>query len=205
MAPLPARVPGGAPAARRSRQERRSAQRTPAAVTTSTVDFDLERTRDLTGRRWQPWVRRIALALMLAFVIAGLAGAFGQVESTTTVTGKSAQVSVRVPESLRGGLYWPAHIRITAREKIAAPTVVLGAGYIQGMQLNSLTPTPVSEQTRDGRLVWAYPTLEAGDTLDVRLQLQVNPTTVGREDLGVRVEGAGIDPVVIPRSVRVLP
>lgn len=175
------------------------------STSTSTVDFDLDRTRDLSGRGWQPWVRRVALIAMLAFVIAGLAGAFGQVERTSTVTGKSASVSVRVPESLRGGLYWPAQIRITAREKIAAPVVVLGAGYIDGMQLNSLTPAPVSETTRSGRLVYTFPTLDAGRTLDVRMQLQVNPTTVGRQDLGVRVEGAGIDPIVIPRSARVLP
>ncbi|MBO9533155.1 MAG: hypothetical protein J7513_09305 [Solirubrobacteraceae bacterium] len=170
-----------------------------------TVDLDLERTKDLAGRSWQPWIRRAALTAMLAVVAAGLAGVFGQVEHTSRAANTSAAAEVRVPQSLRGGLYWPAHIRIQARERIVAPVVVLGSGFIDGMQLNSLTPTPTSESTRDGHLVYAYPTLDAGDVLDVRLQLQVNPTTVGREDLSVRVEGDGLDPITIPRSVRVMP
>lgn len=170
-----------------------------------TTDFDLGRTRDLTGRAWHPWARRLILLAMLAFVLAGLAGVFGQTQHTRTASSPDALVKVRTPGALRGGLYWPAEIRIEAHRRITAPVIVLGSGFIRGMQLNSIEPSPPSETSRGGRIALTYPSLAPGQVLVVRLQLQVNPTTVGRQDLTVRVEGADIDPLRLPKTITVMP
>lgn len=177
----------------------------PRRVSASTIAFDLGRVRDLAGRSWHPWGRRLILLAMLAFVLVGLAGVFGQVQRTRVTDGPVAKLTVRTPEALRGGLYWPAEIRVKAHRRITAPVLVLGAGYIRGMQLNTVEPAPVSEASRGGRLAFTYPTLEPGDDLVVRFQLQVNPTTVGEQDLGVRLESADTKPVDLPASARVLP
>lgn len=174
-------------------------------MSASTTAFDLGRVRDLTGRSWHPWGRRVLLTAMLAFVLVGLSGQFGQVQHTRTADGPVAKVAVRTPGALRGGLYWPAEIRVEAHRRITAPVVVLGSGFIRGMQLNSIEPAPVSEASRGGRLAFSYPTMDPGDVLVVRMQLQVNPTTVGTQDLGVRIEGADTKPISLPATARVMP
>lgn len=96
-------------------------------MTGSTIAFDLGRVRDLAGRSWHPWGRRLILLAMLAFVLVGLAGAFGQVQRKRVTDGPVAKLTVRTPEALRGGLYWPAEIRVEAHRRITAPVLLLGA------------------------------------------------------------------------------
>lgn len=174
-------------------------------MATSTLDFDLGRTRDLAGRRAHVWNRRIVLLLMAAFLAAGLAGVFGQVRTTRSAASPAATVTAKLPQAVRGGLYWPAEITIRARQRIAAPVIVLGSGFVRGMQLNTIEPSPTSEASRHGGLAFSFPTLQAGDSLTLNLQLQVNPTTVGEQDVGVRVEGANVAPIRLPASLTVYP
>lgn len=181
------------------------------SVTTSTVEFDLDRARDLQGRHRHVWNRRFWLLVMAVFVGFALAGNFGQSPEVRTATGDAAQVRVQMPDKIRGGLMFPVRIEIEARESISAPQVVLGSGFVEGMHLNTLEPAPTAETTRppkdgnSGALALTYPSLDAGDVLTVYLQLQVNPTTVGSQDVSVSVEGPGIDPVRSPESMQVLP
>lgn len=178
---------------------------------TTTAPTDLARERDLEGRRWQTWVRRLILALMAVVVAFALAGAFGQRTTIRTATGEAAELRVRSASTLRGGLFSPVRVEVRARAKIVAPQLVVGPGFIDGVHLNSLEPAPLSETTRprdeQGRapLAFTYPTLEAGDELTVYLQLQVNPTTIGRQDMSVALEGANVDPVRVPATLTVLP
>ena len=180
-------------------------------MSASTTQFDLGRTRDLAGRTSHPWFRRAALAVMAVFVIAALTGQFGQSPQTRVARGDAATLTVKMPERLRGGLMWPARIEVRARENMSAPTIVLGSGFIRGMQMNSIEPSPVSETTRPptvadpAALAFTFPSMDAGDVLTLYLQLQVNPTTVGRQDASVSLEAPGIDPVRSPATLTVLP
>lgn len=178
---------------------------------TVTAPTDLARERDLRGRHRQVWFRRGALAVMGAVVIAALGGVIGQDPRERVAGGDAAELRVRAATTLRGGLLAPVRIEIRARRRITAPQLVLGPGFIEGMQLNSLEPAPTAETSRRGDgderagLALTYPTLEAGDELTVYLQLQVNPTTIGRLDMGVGLEGADVAPVRSPATLTVLP
>ena len=178
---------------------------------TITAPSDLPRERDLQGRRWHAWLRRAVLLAMLVFVGLALAGVFGQRTSVRAVSSDAAELRVRSAQTLRGGLFSPVRIEVIAHRKIVAPQLVLGPGYIDGAHLNSLEPAPVSETSRprleDGAapLALTYPTLEAGDELTVYLQLQINPTTIGRQDVGVALEGANVEPLRAPATLTVLP
>lgn len=177
----------------------------------STTAFDLQRVRDLSGRSRHVWYRRAILVLMVVIVVAALAGLLGQRVSSRTVSGPGAALTVHAPHTIRGGLMWPARINIVAKQKILAPTVVIGSGFITGMQLNSLEPAPTAETSRppddEGHapLAFTYPTLEAGETLTVYMQLQVDPTVFGRQDVSVSLEGGNARPVRSPASLTVLP
>jgi hypothetical protein len=181
-----------------------------SAITTSPSSTapELTRSRDLRGRAHQPWVRRVVLLLIAALLIVALSGRLGQSDRVSTAETATARIDLRTPSTLRGGLLWPARVTVRARTRIVDPELTLGAGYVRGMQLNAIEPAAQDEASRGDSVTLTYPTLDAGDQLTVYLQLQVNPDTLGRQDLSVALRGGGDDPpppVHLPASATVLP
>lgn len=184
------------------------APRPSTAAGPSTIDgelLDLGRTRDLQGRAAHPWFRRLALTAMVVLVGVALAGGFGQPTRVTQAAEPGARLDLRAPSVLRGGLLWHARITVRAWTQVREPQLILGPGYVSGMQLNTVEPAPSEETSRGDSIALSYATLQPGDQLTVYLQLQVNPSTVGRQDLSVVLEGRGARPVRLPASVTVLP
>jgi hypothetical protein len=167
--------------------------------------MDLERIRDLRGRSKDPWVRRVILALIAVPVVAALAGAIGQPTKTFVASDAGARLQVEVPDVLRGGLMWRARIAIRAQLDIKHPRIVLGPGFVEGMQLNTVEPSPQSEAGRGPRVVLSYPEVKAGDELIVYLQLQVDPTTVGAQDTSVELDDETELLARVIHSTKVLP
>ena len=81
------------------------------------------------------------------------------------------------PAAVRGGLFFQSRVEIRARRAIAHPRLVLDEGWVEGMQFNSIEPAPVSEASRDGRVVLSYDRIDAGDRLVVWMQFEVDPPT----------------------------
>jgi hypothetical protein len=114
-------------------------------------------------------------------------------------------VRVELPDVLRGGLMWRAKVTVRATRTIAHPRILLGPGFVEGMQLNTIEPSPVSEAGRGQRVVLSYAELKAGDELVVYLQLQVNPTTVGAQDTTVELDDEATALVRVAHTTTVLP
>jgi len=167
--------------------------------------FDLERMRDLRGRSQRPWFRRVLVALLGIPVALALTGALGQSTTTVRAVAPAASLRVEVPDVLRGGLMWRVRIVVRATRTIEHPRIVLGPGYVRGMQLNTLEPSPESEASRGPKVVLSYGELAAGDELVVYLQLQVDPTTVGDEDTSVELDDEARPIVRVAHTTRVLP
>lgn len=167
--------------------------------------LDLDRVRDLRGRSAHPWVRRALLTVIGAGVLVAASGAIGQPTGTWRAAGVAAGLQVEQPDTLRGGLLWRARIVVRATRAIGHPRIILGAGFAEGMQLNTIQPAPISEAGRGPRIVLTYAGLNAGDELVVYLQLQANPTTVGAQDTSVELDDEA-DPIVrIAHTTNVLP
>ena len=167
--------------------------------------LDLERMRDLRGRYAHPWIRRGLLATMVAGVVFAATGAIGQPTQTVVAGDGGARLELKVPDVLRGGLMWRARIAVTTDLDIEHPRLILGPGFVEGMQLNTLEPSPESEASRGPRVVLSYPALKAGDELVVYLQLQVNPTTVGKQDMRVALDDETEQLARVAHTTRVLP
>ena len=175
------------------------------AVSATTDSLDLERTRDLQGRENHPWFRRIALAFLALLLLLALLGQLGQPEVTRAASTPAGTLQLVAPKTLRGGLLWRGQITITAKSRIVAPQLILAGGWAKGMQFNTMEPSASSESGRGTALVFNYSTLEPGQRFTVYLQLQANPTTLGRQNLSIALEGHGIAPIRVPASVTVLP
>jgi hypothetical protein len=172
-----------------------------------TLPHGLRRDRhvELTGRRGEPWVRRAVVALLAVAVVAALAGAIGQSAGTLRAQSATAALTVSAPVRVRGGLFFQGRIDVVARERIGEPRIVLGNGWTEQMQLNTIEPSPASERSSRGRLELEYDPLHAGDHLTIWMQFEVNPTGAGRRDRSVAVLDGDRLLARAPAEITVLP
>jgi hypothetical protein len=138
----------------------------------------LKRDRDLEGRQYDIWVRRALLGLVVAVPVIALFNVFGQKPDTHLLVGPAASLKIYAPARLRGGLLYEARFHITARQDIKDAYLVLGTGWAEGMSINTIEPSPVSEASNSGRLSFELGHIGAGKSYIQFMQFQVNPTNV---------------------------
>ena len=165
----------------------------------------LARHRDLKGRERRPFVRVLLLTLIGLVLVAGLANAFGQRPQTSTVSASRAELEVYSPARLRSGLFFMSRFTITAERDIKAATLVLDPGWLEGITLNSLVPSPVGEASRDGRIAFDLGHVPAGAKHVVFLQFQVNPTEIGRRSQDVELLDGETPLLHLDRTVTIFP
>jgi hypothetical protein len=165
----------------------------------------LERNRDLTGRSWTPWVRRLLLACVAVLPLLALLGVFGQKPSTSSAASPAASLSVTAPTRLRGGLIFQVKVKVVARREIKQLQIAFDTGWWESMSVNSIEPNPSSETSHNGQVVLSYGNLPAGQNLIAWVYFQVNPTNVGkrREDIAI-LDGSELL-VRIHRSATIFP
>jgi hypothetical protein len=165
----------------------------------------LKRHRDLDGRQWHPWLRRGLLALVAVVLLLALLGVFGQRPSTDRVGSGTARLEISAPDSVRGGLIFQSRFTIQALQELKNATLVLGPGWLDGLTLNTIEPSPLNEASRDGRLSLELGHLPAGARYVLYVEYQVNPTTVGRKTQRVELDD-GEQPILsTTRTLTVFP
>jgi hypothetical protein len=167
--------------------------------------LSLEHNRDLVGREKHPWTRRVLIAVLAAILLAGLLNVFGQRPTSSTAAVPAASLTVHAPTHLRGGLLFQARITVAATAELERAAVVLDQGWLEGITLNTIEPAPLGEASRDGRLVLELGRVPAGDEHVLYLQMQVNPTTVGRRSADVVLEDSGRAVTRVDRTLTIWP
>ena len=185
------------------RKSRRAAE---LGVVSDAPDLlSLRRHRDLVGREKRPAVRWILLSLLGLFCLLGLANVFGQRPQTHVAQGAAASLKVYSPERVRSGLIFESRFHIHALQELKDATIVLEPGWLEGMTLNTVEPSPVGEASRDGRLALDLGHIPAGKDHLFFLQFQVNPTNVGHRSQDVQLYDGDKLLLTIDRSVTIYP
>jgi hypothetical protein len=174
-------------------------------VATAPDSIDLARDRDLVGRQWHPWVRRSLVVVVCAFLLAGLLNVFGQRPSGAEAENATAKLKVYSPTRVRGGLIWEARITVEAKRELEKANLVLSEGWLEGMTLNTMEPSPVGEASRNGSLALDLGHIPAGQRYTLFMQFQVNPTNVGRRSNDVQLLDGGRELLSIHRVMTVFP
>ncbi len=165
----------------------------------------LRRHRDLEGRRGEVWVRRGLLTLVGVVPLLALFNLFGQRPSSTTVAAGPAELALYAPSRVRGGLLWEARFTVTARSELKDAVLELDRGWLEGMTINTIEPSPVGEGSHDGKLVLDLGHVPAGQRHVVYLQFQVNPTNIGHRPQGVRLYDGARLLATLHRAITVFP
>jgi hypothetical protein len=147
----------------------------------------LKRNRDLEGIAGKPWVRWLLVALLSVVVVLGALNVFGQQPEATVAEAEAAQLELLSPDDVRSGLFFMSRFVIHAREDIDEATLVLDPGWLEGVTLNTIEPSPVGEASRDGKIAFELGHIPAGDQYRFYLHFQVNPTEFGRRSHDVEL------------------
>jgi hypothetical protein len=165
----------------------------------------LKRDRDLEGRRNDIWVRRGLMTLVAAVPIVALFNVFGQRPDSHTLVAPAASLKIYAPSHVRGGLLYEARFHVTARQELKNATLVLGAGWLEGMTVNTIEPSPVNEASDNGRLSLELGHIPQGESHILFVQFQVNPTNVGRRTQTVGLRDGDTRLLSFHRSVTIFP
>ena len=165
----------------------------------------LRRDRDLGPRQNDIWIRRGLFALVCVIPILARLNLVGQRPQTSMTAASAAQLSVYAPARVRSGLLYQARFRIAARKKLAQATLVLDQGWADGLTINTVEPSPVSETSRDGKLALDLGPIAAGQSYVLFLAFQVNPTTLGRQNQTVTLYDGNRALVTLHRSLTLFP
>ena len=161
--------------------------------------------RDLRGRENRPVIRWTLLSLLALLCLLGLLNVFGQRPHTDTVAANGAALEVYSPQKLRSGLFFMSRFTIKAQEEIEAATLLLDPGWLEGITLNTLEPSPVGEANRNGRIALDLGRVPAGTKHVFFLHFQVNPTEIGRRDQNVSLYDDEELLLSIDRTVTIFP
>ena len=94
---------------------------------------------------------------------------------------------------------------IRAEREIDAATLVLDPGWLEGITLNSLVPSPVGEANRDGKIAFDLGRVRAGTEHVFFLHFQVNPTELGRREQDVALYDGETPLFELDRTVTIFP
>jgi hypothetical protein len=165
----------------------------------------LRRDRDLGPRQNDIWVRRGLFALVCVVPVLALANLFGQRPQTSTASVEAARFSLSAPSRVRGGLLYQARFEVTAKQRLNQAALVLDRGWLDGLTINTIEPSPVSETSENGKLGLDLGPIPAGHSYVLVVDFQVNPTTVGRQDQTVTLYDGKRALTSIHRTLTVFP
>lgn len=164
----------------------------------------LRHNRDQVGRR-ELTIRRAIVGLVSLVLLAGLLNVFGQRPATSEAGTTAASLKVYAADRVRGGVIYQARFTITARHDVEEATLVLDSGWLEGITVNTIEPSPVGEASRDGKLVLTLGHVPAGTSYILFMQLQVNPTNVGHRSQDVALYDGDTFLTSVDRAVTVYP
>jgi len=164
----------------------------------------LRRNRDQVGRREVP-IRRMLVAILSLFLVAGLLNVFGQRPQTSQAAASAASLKLYAPSRVRSGLIYEARFTIDAHEDLKNAMLELAPGWIEGTTINTIEPGPIGEASRNGKLLFTLGHIRAGTTYIFFMQLQVNPTNVGRRSQDVALYDGGRLLTRIDRTITIFP
>lgn len=166
----------------------------------------LERHRDLKSYGFNRSVRYALLAPIAALVVLGLFGVFGQRPEKLYAESARAKLEVYAPPALRGGLLYQGRFTIYARKALKNAQLELSPAWPEGMQINTIEPSPVGEGSRDGNLLLTLGHVPKGDVYRLFVGFQVNPTNVAwRRHADVRLYDDAKLLITVHRRISVYP
>lgn len=158
--------------------------------------------RTVTGlRRHASSLALLALTVVMAWALSGLAG----VEETLTEETAAATVTWHAPARIRNGEFLEIRLEVDAHERIGELVIGVDSALWEDFTINTFFPAAAEEASEDGELRFTFGPLEAGTSFLMKVDAQINPDMLWRNEGTVTVYDGEEAIVELPIVIEVLP
>ena len=143
---------------------------------------DEANTQTLAEARRGRMFRRLGIAAMVVFLVAGALGWLGHQQGTASATQGGYRLEVSYPKVSRGGLAANWELRVERTDGRPLPStfdIRSDAGYFGIFDENGLDPQPASVWSDDSFLTWTFQPEDGQTVLVVSFDPRLQPNTRG--------------------------
>ncbi len=158
---------------------------------------------DRPTRRAVNRIALIGLMGLLALAATGLLG--GGSRPVLAAKGPQAELQIKTPGVMRSGMFLETQVDVRARQAIAKPVLAISESYWRDITINTVEPSPASEDSKAGMFLFEYEPMEAGDLLRVKFDGQINPSLFAGTQGRIELRDDKRTIVSIPLDLTVLP
>lgn len=112
-----------------------------------------------------------ALAIILAPAFFGVYGS----DTKLAAAGNGVRFDVEGPGRTRNGEFFELTLSVEAQRNLQDLIVLIGADLLRDVTVNTLLPDPSEHGFRDGSFEFRFGQLAAGESLNLKLDAQINP------------------------------
>jgi hypothetical protein len=145
----------------------------------------------------------VLLGGLLAVALTGLLG--GGSVSVLTSEGPGASLQVESPVILRNGEFFEMVVRMTARRPIDDLVLSIEPGLLERLTQNSMLPAASAETFDGGSYRFSYGAKQAGETVMVKQDFQINPDLLGGVSGRIALLDGDAEIAGIPMAIEVRP
>lgn len=128
------------------------------------------------ARIWDRHASPISILILGAILLAaGLGLTGGQPSPPRTAQFGEAQLTIKTPVTIRNGEFFETDITVVATAPLGDVTIAVSPSLWRDMTVNTMIPAPSEEKFEKGHFRFAYGPLNAGETLRVKIDGQINP------------------------------
>lgn len=136
--------------------------------------------RHLEPRAWHRVANPAVLLCLAAILFAALFGLVGgQPHPSRSVETVEARLTLETPTRIRNGELVEMRLEIEARRAFSDLILAVSTTYWHDLTINTMIPAPAEEKSADGRYLFSYGPVAAGDRLHIKIDGQINPPLFG--------------------------
>lgn len=156
------------------------------------------------------WRNRAAFALLAVMLLAALSGVLGGGPShVTRARGEGLAGAVIYDPIVRSGNWYETVVTINARRDVKDLTIAIDQPLWQRMSIDTLAPDAESSEALDGRYLYHFGKVKAGQHFTLKLDGQIQPGWPRRQTGQIRVLEGQAEParelMALPLQITVLP
>ena len=145
----------------------------------------------------------LVLGAILALALAGLFG--GKTTDWRGVRNDTVELQAAVPQVMRSGVLFEFRFRITPRRRFEDLRLAISPELLRDFTINTTIPAPAEESSEEGLFHLSYGPVEAGETVEIKLDGQINPSLVWGTQGRIAVFDGDSELASMPLEIRVLP
>lgn len=131
---------------------------------------------NIRSRGWHRHANPAALILLTLLLGAALLGLFGgHPNPVQVIETPEARVTLNFPRTLRNGEFFEMRANVVAKRPIGDAVLAISTDYWRDLTVNTMIPAATEEKSSAGEYRFSWGPLEAGETLTVKIDGQVNP------------------------------